>query len=167
MDSFCRSEFFAQKLFEFEKPIFPRFFTSRPAKRSCKRYTPVLYARYMLTLEMSTVAIPHGATDSVFERSEAWLQQDRYECLVELSDVFSGTEFRSVMDFVFVTIFPTELESCLAFYDDVGPAVCDKYSAQMIEKMDRMILRTLKCAAAIKKENEKLEWADLLAALNQ
>ena len=121
----------------------------------------------MLTLEMSTVAIPHGATDSVFERSEAWLQQDRYEALVELSDVFSGTEFRSVMDYVFVTIFPTELESCLAFYDDVGPAVCDKYSAQMIEKMDRMILRTLKCAAAIKKENEKLEWASLLAALNQ
>jgi len=110
-----------------------------------------------------SVPLSGGASESVFPKGEAWLQQDDHEnALRVLAQSRPAQGYRSVIDFLFCTVFPWQQQACQRFYDDKGPALRDASTDGQLAAYERWLLAVLEGAHAEWCKDRRRSWTKAL-----
>ena len=120
------------------------------------------------TLNLEQLAVAGGASESVFPRVEAWLQEstDHWNALRAVSKRKVDVGFHSVVDFVFVSVCPSFRQSCLAFYAGEGPPLRDLVQEARCRYFERRVLAFLEVAYAAFSAKRQLSWASAIEIVN-
>ena len=115
-------------------------------------------------IDLSLLAVTGGASDSVFPLVEAWLQEttDHWNALRVISARKVDSGFRSVVDFVFVSVCPELRRACFAFYDGDGKSLREMISESERRYLERKVLLFLEVAYAAFSEKRRLSWGAAL-----
>jgi hypothetical protein len=112
------------------------------------------------TLCQQTV-INDSCSDSVFTATEAWLEEGKHRRAIKtfISDREVDEEYRSLMDFVYVSLFPHWREKCFLYYRGKGPQLRKQATPKMIRLMDQHILKVLTVCYMLWEQEQHIEWA--------
>lgn len=118
-----------------------------------------------LGLHMTVKPMLGGATESCFPQTEQWFHEDseHEEAIRFLCRRVSWTlKYDSLLDLLFVGVFPEERSDCLRYYRGCGPKLVELKSEEQIRLGDKMLLHAAKEAHTLYKLGRKRFWKTFL-----
>lgn len=120
-----------------------------------------MFAMQLRTVQ--SVPVSGGASESVFPAVEAWLEQDDHDRVLGImAESRPAQEYRSVVDFLFCTVFPGQQATCKRFYEDEGPQLRTIASKRQLAVYERWMLQVLAGAYADWCRDRRRSWAQAL-----
>jgi len=121
-------------------------------------------------IDLEQLQLSGGATTSIFPLVEAWLQEstDHWNALRAVSSRKIDDGFWSIVDFIFVGVFPKFRRACFRFYSGDGPVLHEMISEPERRYFERKMLAFLEVAYAAFSEKRRLSWSgtfELMLAL--
>lgn len=101
-----------------------------------------------------------SVTTTIFPLVEAWLQEttDHWNSFRALKGKRNADAFRSVMDFLFVGVFPSYRRACMAFYAGKEPPLRKTLKERERAYMERKILLFLEVSFSQFCEDRRVSW---------
>jgi hypothetical protein len=120
-------------------------------------------------IDLAQLAIAGGASESIFPLVEAWLQEstDHWNALRVVSCRKADPGFRSVVDFVVVSVCPELRRACFRFYEDEGMPMRELIGERERLYIERKALLFLEVAYAAFSEKRRLSWAQALSTARE
>lgn len=113
-----------------------------------------------MLLSLSQRLVPRCATDSIFPEIEELFDDnsDLYNALKRIAPPNSDDNYRSVMDWLYVSVHPEERKACREFYKDEGPPlkeiICEE---DRLRAQARIIVLLMEAYQDFNKERER-QW---------
>lgn len=111
-----------------------------------------------MNFSLRQCCVPEGATDSIFPEIEELFDEDfdLYGALTRIAPPKADSDFRSVMDWLYVSIHPEAKKECLAFYEEQGPPLRAIISEEhRLRAQARIIALLLEAYRDFNKERER------------
>lgn len=119
-------------------------------------------------VQLDQLTIAGGAADSVLPLVEAWLGEstDHWNALRAISRQKADPGYRSVVDFVLVSVCPSLKHACFAFYEGDGPPLRDIATEAERRYYERRVLAFLELAYAAFQAKRRLSWSSAVEMVN-
>lgn len=114
----------------------------------------------MSMLSLSQHLVPQGATDSIFPEIEEMFSDnsDLYNALKRIAPPTADEAYRSVMDWLYVSVHPEMRKACRKYYKDEGPPlkeiICEE---DRLRAQARIIVLLMEAYQDFNKERER-QW---------
>ncbi len=97
----------------------------------------------------------------MFPAVESWLQEstDHWNALRVISTRKSDSGYRSVVDFVLVSVCPSLRKPCLAFYAGKGPTLREMVTEAERRYYESRMIAFLEIAYAAFSEKRRMSWS--------
>jgi hypothetical protein len=100
--------------------------------------------------------IEEPATDTCFPESELWLRESCYhqEALKWVVTEEDPGDYLSVLDWLYVVLWPTQRQKVMDYYDGDGKRALDWLGWPVCLRIDKVLLRYLKALLEFHKREE-------------
>ena len=110
-------------------------------------------------LQLSIRQIPMLLCDSIFPGAAALLEQTEYMDAISGLLPRGGTpRYRSVMDAMFVRLFPWHRKNCITFYRGKGKQLVHILTCDQVKQYDLMLVVAIEAAHQVMQQRLRVGW---------